>query len=329
VRSCDLTHNKYTLVKNKILSLETLILLSGAVLSSGVVAANAENKPGGPIMIQIGQGSDQTAVLWLASSLTRVFPSSSGGSTNLSLLAARNGTIAFQACVRNDGTHALYVQCSLNEVDDVKVQVRSVGFVPLTHFTVNTATNELDGIGLLPGLDPDPLYPKSDLDVGPQESRSFWITLNIPADANPGIRQLDVRLSIDRGQQIVKLPINLEISRFVIQPRHDFPVTHWWNGAANWGYYHTDMFDGRWWQITKFQMQDLLAHGSDVAFVPNFFDRREVLTDHVLDQSDLEHIFNRHVLYDYRHFFQSCKSGRSPSPLAGDQLVAISSAPHN
>jgi hypothetical protein len=62
----------------------------------------------------------------------------------------------------------------------------------------------------------------------------------------------------------------------VIQPRRDFHVIHWPRGEANWDYYKTGMFeDERWWEINRAQFADMLDHGSDVLYVPIFFDRRE------------------------------------------------------
>ena len=70
-----------------------------------------------PLVLQIeGQPSD-TAAIWLETSLKGVFPKSTPGSTNLSLLLARNGKASFQVCVRNQGLQALGVR---REVDGGK-----------------------------------------------------------------------------------------------------------------------------------------------------------------------------------------------------------------
>jgi hypothetical protein len=133
----------------------------------------------------------------------------------------------------------------------------------------------LDGVGKIPGLVPDPLWPMQRANAGPHESRSFWITLNVPSDAKPAPREFTVELSIEKGGKVT-LPVQIEISELIVQPRKDFPVIHWWRGEATWDYYKTGMFeDERWWNITKAQLQNMLAHGSDVVYVPIFFDRRE------------------------------------------------------
>jgi hypothetical protein len=219
--------------------------------------------------------ADGRASFWLETSLKRVFPTTEPGAADLHLIGARQSILAFQACLQNGRAEPLYVNCKVNGVDDLKPQVRLVGFAPVWHHTPHTGDADLDGIGKIPGLVPDPLWPMQRANAGPHESRSFWITLHIPADAKPGPRTFEVELSIERGGKVT-LPVELEISQLLVQLRKDFPVIHWWRGEATWDYYKTGMFeDERWWKITRAQLKDMLAHGSDVIYVPMFFDRRE------------------------------------------------------
>jgi hypothetical protein len=135
--------------------------------------------------VALGDEPQPTIYLWLNSSLSRIFPQSKPGSTKLDLIAARNGTISFQACLRNERTYALRVDGAIEGADDLKGQTRLVGLVPMPHVTPGTEPAELDGAGHLPGLVPDPLYPETKTLIGPQESRSYWITHRVPANANP------------------------------------------------------------------------------------------------------------------------------------------------
>src|SRR3954451_21470132 len=218
--------------------------------------------------------ADGRATVWLETSLHRIFPSTPPASNDLHLLAARHSKIAFQACFQNQRARPLFVDCKVLGIDDLKPQVRLVGFAPVWHHTPNTPDSDLDGLNEIPGLVPDPLWPMQRANAGPHESRSFWITLNVPEDAKPGRREFTVELSIDKGGKVT-LPVEIEIGELVVQPRKDFPVIHWWRGEATWDYYKTGMFDARWWELTKAQLEDMLAHGSDVVYVPVFFDRRE------------------------------------------------------
>ncbi len=212
---------------------------------------------------------------WLETSLKRIFPNSPAGEPKLGILAARNGRVSLQACFRNRSSRIVHVECSISGADDLRPQIRRVGYVPMPHFTTGTDAAELDGLGALPGFVPDPLYPTSTGTVGPNENQPFWITLHIPADAATGKREIKVKLSSKESKAVTEMPLTVEISPFVIQPRHDFPVTHWWRGEAIWDWYKTGMFDERWWDLTKAYLQDMYAHGSDVVYVPIFFMRRE------------------------------------------------------
>jgi hypothetical protein len=219
---------------------------------------------------------EPNVAFWLESSLKRVFPKTEPGAEGIQLLAARNSRIAFQACLKNRRLTELSAECQVIGADGLRPRIRYVGLVPMHHLTANTELSELDGVEHLPGLVPDTLWPLTRVtSIGPTESRSFWITLNIPADARPGIHEFKVRLSLADGSAQAELPVTLEVSSLTLKPRKDFPVTHWWRGEATWDYYKTGMFDERWWTLTEAQLRNMLDHGSDVVYAPIFFNRRE------------------------------------------------------
>src|SRR5436190_15579309 len=104
---------------------------------TGVIAASAAQEHEGRRIVLHRNGKlDSEAAVWLESSLNRVFPHSPAGSTNLSLIAARNGRVAFQVCVHNYGILPLRAECSVSDVDDASAQVRTVGYVPVRHFSL-------------------------------------------------------------------------------------------------------------------------------------------------------------------------------------------------
>lgn len=245
-----------------------------ACLVAGGRAEDGSNPAKGPIRVEIG-AKKAKASYWLESSLRRVYPGTRPGSSQLRLATPRNGRTAFQVCVRNDSDVAIGFECGVAGADDLKPRVRLVGLVPLTHFTIDTDPVELEGVEFGPGLVPDPLYPETRVLLGPQESRSFWITLNVPADARPGVRAITARMTPWGAKEATSLPVELDVSELVVQPRRDFPIIHWWRGEATWDYYKTGRFDERWWKLTRDQLQDMYDHGSDVMPVPLLVARRE------------------------------------------------------
>src|SRR6266567_3654203 len=142
-----------------------------------------QNGDSNPLVVAKKHLPNQHVTLWFANSLTRVFPLSTPGSTNLSLLAARNSRIAFQACLQNNGTSLSTAKCSLTDCGEIRARVRAEGFVPLRHLPLETPIEEEDKVGFVPGLVPDPLYPTNLAKIGALETQPFWITLDIPNDA--------------------------------------------------------------------------------------------------------------------------------------------------
>jgi len=133
---------------------------------------------------------------------------------------------------------------SIAGADDLKFQVRSVGLVPMLHLTPNTDVSELEGAEFLP-VSSQTHSTSNLIVVGPQESRSFWISMRIPATASPGARALKNRTLARDGKQKVGLPAQLEISQLVVQSRRDFRSSI--GGAARQpGIITHRMFDERW-----------------------------------------------------------------------------------
>jgi hypothetical protein len=251
-----------------------LVVVLFCLVVGQAVQAQAGGDHAGKAAALVAKGG--AATLWLENSLTRVFPNSPPGVAGLRLRSARNARIAFQVCVRSEGVKPLRVECAVAGADELKPRVRLVGLVPMAHHTPNTPVAELDGLDHVPGLVPDPLYPETGVTLGPRESRSFWITLNVPADAAVGPRDVMVSILFPDQKRAEKLTARLDVAPLVVPERRDFHVIHWWRGEATWDYYKTGMFeDPRWWEITRLQLADMLDHGTDVIYVPIFFDRRE------------------------------------------------------
>ncbi len=230
----------------------------------------------GPMVVDPEGKPGQSVKFWLETSLKRVYPKSQPGDAKpLEILAPRNGQVSFQAVLRNDRPWEFNATCTVTGADDLQIQVRRVGYVQMTHCTTGTEASELEGADFIPGLVPDPLYNENTGRVGPYENLAFWITIKVPADAKPGPRKLSIHWDFMKEKK-ADLTANIEISKFVVKPRHDFPIIHWWRGEAIWDWYKTGMFeDPRYWEITRGYIKDMVDHGTDVVYVPIFFDRRE------------------------------------------------------
>ncbi|HZZ42335.1 MAG TPA: DUF4091 domain-containing protein [Tepidisphaeraceae bacterium] len=277
---------------------------------------------------------------WLETSLNRVYPTSSPGNAQLSpLLTPRNARLSIQACFRNDEINSAIVRCEVLDADDLHPRVRRVGFVPLRGLNTYVPTDEVEGIGHVPGLCPDPLFPEPTAHVGPHSNGVFWISLFIPPNTKPGPRTLRIRLTLENEFAYVdftrpkpwsvELPVNLTIHSLAIQPRRDFPVTHWLSADSIWEHYKIEPCGDRFWQLADAYIANLVAHGNDTVYTPIFNNRHEILPrpaqllrvhrtppdQYAFDFSDVRrwiHLALKHgaTRVEFPHFF-------TPAPTSG------------
>jgi hypothetical protein len=217
------------------------------------------------------------AHVWLETSLKRIFPGTQPASrSELPLLSGRNQRISFQACVRNETTKRLKVECRVSGPSGLKIETRRVGYVPMPHHTTDVPESDIDGFGHVPGLVPDPLFPERIASVGPWETQSFWITVTVPSEALPGAKQLTVQMSAEK-RALGTLTAQIDVRPLVLKPRRDFPVSHWWHADAIYEAYKIEPFGERWWQLMEMHMRNMASHGSNAMIVPLFHQRTEIV----------------------------------------------------
>ena len=123
-------------------SLPTTALI--VILFALALPMSAQTK--GPLVVLPDGKPDTRVLFWLESSLKRVYPKSEPGSSEpLSIIVPRNGQASFQACLRNQRPSELKPTCTVTGADDLQIQVRRVGYVPMERVTSNTDASELEG----------------------------------------------------------------------------------------------------------------------------------------------------------------------------------------
>lgn len=319
----------------------TNIILSFLFLSNSVFSENNEGA-GAKMDKETTDNITKTddIVFWLETSFKRIYPNSPvGEKQSLSLLAARNERISFQACVRNRKTEMIKARVSLQGVENWPTQIRRVGYVPQYGLNTDIPKAELDGIGYIPGLTPDPLYPEDWAHVGPEANTAFWINIIIPEDAQTGIRTIKVRFTVEdefsfpgwKGTppKIRELDVTLDVRSLVVKPRRDFPVTQWISADSIWEWYKIEPFSERFWDLADAYIADLVSHNVDVIYCPIFNNRHEILPRpaqllrvkrtapdvYVFDFSDAirwAQIAKKHgsLYFEWAHFF-------TPAPTSG------------
>lgn len=225
---------------------------------------------------------------WLETSLKRVYPTSPAGTArSLKLLTPRNARLSFQCCFHNGKNNSVLLRCEVLEASDLKVTVRRVGFVPMAWLNTFVPKEETEGIGFVPGLCPDPLFPENTAQVGPRANGVFWISLFVPATAQPGRRTLRLRMTLENEFAYVdwvnpkpwsvELTAQIEIAPLVLEPRKDFPVTEWISVDSIWEYYQVQPCGERFWKLAEAYIGNMAAHGLDVLYSPIFNARHEIL----------------------------------------------------
>jgi hypothetical protein len=245
------------------------------------LAAASSDRTGDPL-------EEHGVKFWSETSLKRIFPTSEPGSAEpLQLTTARNAQLSFQVAFRNLKDCSIRVRAAVEAPEGWGVRVRRVGYVPIQQLDTDVPIDELDGVGHLPGLAPDPLFPDETAHVGPAANGVFWITLRIPADAQVGPHQLVAKLTIEDefrfpqwmgvAPQTVELPIAVAVRTLVLKPRENFPVTHWISADSIWEFYKTEPFSERFWELADAYVANLTAHNLNVVYSPIFNARHEIL----------------------------------------------------
>jgi hypothetical protein len=238
-----------------------------------------------PIRITVGSKSryglvreDAHVAFWLQNSLNRVYPlSKAEGGDSIELISPRNARLSFQACIKNHRAQAVNVECEVESSGGIDVQIRRVGYVPQGFITHDTADSELDGVGYVPGLVPDPLFPESKALIRPFVNQSFWISLKVPDHTEPGTHTLRVKIKCAGLDEVVTMTANVDVRETVLKPRKDFPVTHWWNPDCIYDWYKLEPFGDECFRMMRLYLQNMYDHGSNAIYVPILNIRREIM----------------------------------------------------
>ena len=202
------------------------------------------------------------------SSLKRCFPNSQfAPSATCALDAARGERVSCQIVVRTAEAPET-VKIVAPKMVKTDLLVRRVGYVTQKHLNTGTSATDLDGVGNVPGLVPDPLLPETEVTAGPFEAHSFWLTITPHRDAVVG--PVDIPVSVKIGENESQITIHLNVHKAVLPERKNFPVTHWFYCDALSDFYHLKPFEEKFWPILEKYMVDLVQHGNNIMHTPLF-----------------------------------------------------------
>ncbi len=206
-------------------------------------------------------------VFWLQNSVKRVYPTTkSKDKSDICLLTARNDQVSFQACVRNKTSRPVDISLQVEDANGLLVTIRRVGYIPLPHITPDVPKEHVEATKHVPGFAPDPLFPESETKIGPYETQAFWVTVNVPADIEPGLRSLSVQYVQD-GEVVAELSAGIDTRPLVVTPTK-FPVVHWFYADSLCDWYKVEPYEDKFWPILENYVHDLVTHGCSGLYVP-------------------------------------------------------------
>jgi hypothetical protein len=207
---------------------------------------------------------------WITSSLLRHFPSTPAGSGRpLQLDVARTERASFQVAMRQESGEPQTVHVEVETPTGITARVRRVGYVPMLHHNTPLIPEDVDGLGLIPGYVPDPLFDESELLLPAAETHAFWITLSSTRRADPGTHTVQVRVFPETGRARSHT-VKLVLHDVAVRPRKQFPVTQWFYNDALLDYYGCTAFDERFWEILPTYFRNMSEHGQDTVYTPVF-----------------------------------------------------------
>ncbi len=209
---------------------------------------------------------------WLASSLQRHFPATPiQRRATLNLEGARNEQLSFRVALRLEDSVEPYssARVEVEAPPELRARVRRVGYVPLRHFNTGIASDELDGIGHIPGFVPDPLFDEDSIRLPQNETHAFWISLVPKSRAAAGEYSVCLRIVPEKGKPRTHI-VKVLLHDIVLKKRRDFAVTHWFYIDAIMDWYRTDHFDARFWTLAERYLRNMTSHGLDTLLVPVF-----------------------------------------------------------
>ncbi len=190
--------------------------------------------------------------------------------------AALNERFSFQLVVRNevkvDGKTSdapITISVSADAPEGWDIRIRRVGYVPMLHRNTGTIGEESDGLGMIPGFVPDPLFEETSMSLPANETHAFWFSVKPAPGVKPGKFAISAILSTaDQGEQTRTVNVNLH--NVVIEKRHDFHVTNWLYNDALLDFHNCKAFDEIYWKVLPKYFDNMVAHGQDMVYVPVF-----------------------------------------------------------
>jgi hypothetical protein len=211
--------------------------------------------------------------MWAVDPHTKVFRDTPPVETSsvVKLRAARNeyepGQFAFRSDQALSGvtvevTELVHSNGS-DKIESPSILCNFVGFIPLEK---NTPRSNLLQVRQAPCEIPDPLLDAPMLDVPSNTTQPVWITVRVPANAEPGQYRGEITLTADNVHEV--LPIELTVDPFTLPEERHLLVTNWFRVSGIAAAHGVELWSEAFWSILDRYAQNLAEHRQNVTLVP-------------------------------------------------------------
>jgi hypothetical protein len=254
-----------------------LLLALALVLGRGSLGSAAENTTveNAALTPPTVEAKDRKQYdVWVEDCLVKVFLDDkmpANAAKEIRIHTARGEYEAAQIAVRpkDDSVGGLRATCgTLKKKDSPKTlptpRVRYVDSVPIGKNSWQTPPDQL--IATAPAWIPDVLYEVDYVPAWQDRTRSIWLTLNIPGDAEPGIYTGEITVFANEEQ--IKVPITVQVHSAIVPAKRRLKMTNWvyldsmqrWNGCKP--------FDDRFWEFIRIYAENMAAHRQNMILTP-------------------------------------------------------------
>ncbi len=184
------------------------------------------------------------------------------------LHACRNETEAFQIVIVpfESAPQVISVEASslageAGEIDAEQIIIRPIGYVPAADHLV-TASEKRP----YPDMLADPLGSGMGIQVEPGVTSALWVTVKVPADAQPGDYEGTIQATSDEAS--LEVPVALTVHPISLPNPTDYRATigFWQSPHRIAEQYGLELWSRDHWALIRTYLQDMADHGQDLAF---------------------------------------------------------------
>ena len=137
------------------------------------------------------------------------------------------------------------------------------GYVKVTKNTQGTPESEL--LRKAPCEIPDPLLPAGPLDLKPNRTRSYWLTVHVPKTTHAG--KYAGALTITAAGSVREIPITVEVLPIRLPDKRPMHMTNWFAYGNLAKHHRVKMWSEKYWRLLDAYAKDMAEHGQDTILV--------------------------------------------------------------